>query len=127
MIPGTPMRRSVNAPPVSASRLMMFASPRAPPILRLTSSSTWGYWPAHEMVLVKVSRSTAGAGLTLAVAFLALRIWPLDTLMWVMFTAVGAISGYAIGLILPGADDELIDILDEQDVLDAVVGAKAEF
>jgi hypothetical protein len=47
--------------------------------------------------------------------------------MWVMFTAVGAISGYAIGLILPGADDELIDILDEQDVLDAVVGAKAEF
>ena len=79
------------------------------------------------MVLVKGSRSTAGAGLTLAVAFLALRIWPLDTLMWVMFTAVGAISGYAIGLILPGADDELIDILDEQDVLDAVVGAKAEF
>jgi len=66
----------------------------------------------------------AGAGLTLAVAFSTLRIWPLDTLMWVLFAAVGAAIGYFIGFVLPGSDDEIIDILDEQDVLDAV-GAEA--
>lgn len=63
----------------------------------------------------------AGAGLTLATAFSVLRIWPLDTLMWVLFTAVGGAIGYFIGFILPGADDELIDLLDEQDVLDAAI------
>ncbi len=67
----------------------------------------------------------AGAGLTLAVAFSTLRIWPLSTLMWVLFTAIGAVIGYVIGFILPGADNELIDILDEQDVLDAAVDARA--
>lgn len=66
----------------------------------------------------------AGAGLTLAVAFSTLRIWPLGTTMWVLFTAVGGVIGYAVGFILPGADDELIDILDEQDVLDAAVEAR---
>jgi len=67
----------------------------------------------------------AGAGLTLAVAFSTLRIWPLDTLMWVLFAAIGAVIGYAIGFILPGADDQVIDILDEQDVLDAAIEAQA--
>ena len=82
--------------------------------------------PANRMVrALRFLAVGAGVGLTLAVAFSTLRIWPLDTLMWVLFTAVGAIIGYAIGFILPGADDELIDILDEQDVLDAVVEAKA--
>lgn len=66
----------------------------------------------------------AGAGLTLAVAFSTLRIWPLSTTMWVLFTAIGAVIGYAIGFVLPGADDELIDILDEQDVLDAAMEAR---
>ncbi len=68
----------------------------------------------------------AGAGLTLAVAFSTLRIWPLNTVMWVLFTAVAAVIGYVIGLMLPGADDELVDILDEQDVLDAVAQARAD-
>jgi len=65
----------------------------------------------------------AGAGLTLAVAFSTLRIWPLDTLAWVIFTAVGAVIGYAIGFVLPGSDDEVVDLLDEQDVLDAALEA----
>jgi len=67
----------------------------------------------------------AGAGLTLAVAFSTLRIWPLSTLMWVLFAAVGAVIGYAIGYVLPGADDAIVDLLDEQDVLDAVVEERA--
>jgi|GEM_PF-1151833 len=67
----------------------------------------------------------AGAGLTLAVAFSTLRIWPLDTVMWVLFAAIGAAIGYFIGFVLPGADDDIIDILDEQDVLDAAIEARA--
>lgn len=83
--------------------------------------------PSNRMVrALRFLAVGAGAGLTLAVAFSTLRIWPLDTLMWVLFTAVGAIIGYVIGFILPGADDELIDILDEQDVLDAVLDAKVD-
>ena len=77
--------------------------------------------PANRMVrALRFLAVGAGAGLTLAVAFSTLRIWPLDTLMWVLFTAVGAIIGYVIGFMLPGADDEVVDLLDEQDVLDAV-------
>lgn len=67
----------------------------------------------------------AGAGLTLAVAFSTLRIWPLDTLAWLFFAIVGAVIGYVVGFMLPGADDHVVDILDEQDVLDAVVDAEA--
>ena len=67
----------------------------------------------------------AGAGLTLAVAFSTLRIWPLDTVAWVLFTAVGAVIGFAIGYVLPGSDDSIIDLLDEQDVLDAALEAEA--
>lgn len=77
--------------------------------------------PANRMIrALRFLAIGAGAGLTLAVAFSTLRIWPLDTLMWVLFTVVGGVIGYAIGYILPGSDDELIDLLDEQDVLDAV-------
>jgi len=80
--------------------------------------------PSNRMVrAMRFLAVGTGAGLTLAVAFSTLRIWPLDTLMWVLFAAVGAVIGYVIGLILPGADDELIDLLDEQDVLDAVGSA----
>lgn len=68
----------------------------------------------------------AGAGLTLAVAFSTLRLWPLGTVAWVLFTVIGAVAGYAIGFILPGADDDVIDVLDEQDVLDAVVDEDAD-
>ena len=78
--------------------------------------------PANRMVrALRLLAVGAGAGFTLAVAFSTLRIWPLDTLMWVLFVAVGAIIGYVIGFILPGADDELIDLLDEQDVLDVMI------
>lgn len=63
----------------------------------------------------------AGAGLTLAVAFSTLRLWPLDTTAWIIFTVIGAIIGYIVGFILPGADDEVIDVLDEQDVVDALI------
>ena len=65
----------------------------------------------------------AGAGLTLAVAFSTLRIWPLDTFAWVLFGAIGAVIGYAIGFVLPGSDDDIVDLLDEQDVLDAALEA----
>lgn len=68
----------------------------------------------------------AGAGLTLAVAFSTLSLWPLGTVGWVLFTVIGAIIGYAIGFILPGADDDVMDILDEQDVLDAVIDYDAD-
>ena len=67
----------------------------------------------------------AGLGLTLAVAFSTLRIWPLDTVAWLFFAIVGAIAGYVVGFMLPGADDHIVDILDEQDVLDAVIDAEA--
>ena len=77
--------------------------------------------PSNRMVrALRFLAVGAGAGLTLAVAFSTLRIYPLGTLAWVLFTAIGAIIGYAIGFVLPGADDEVVDILDEQDVLDAV-------
>lgn len=65
-----------------------------------------------------------GAGLTLSVAFSTLRIWPLGTVAWVLFAVIGGIAGYAAGFLLPGAD-ELVDILDEQDVLDAVLDSEA--
>lgn len=82
--------------------------------------------PANRMIrALRFLAIGAGAGLTLAVAFSTLRIWPLSTLMWVLFTVVGAIIGYLIGFVLPGADDELIDLLDEQDVLDAVTEERA--
>lgn len=68
----------------------------------------------------------AGAGLTLAVAFSTLSLWPLDTVGWVLFTVIGAVIGYAIGFILPGADDDIMDILDEQDVLDAVIDHQSD-
>jgi len=78
--------------------------------------------PANRLVrALRFLAVGAGAGLTLAVAFSTLRIWPLSTLMWVLFAAIGAVIGYAIGYVLPGADDAIVDILDEQDVLDAVV------
>jgi len=67
-----------------------------------------------------------GAGLTIAVAFSTLRIWPLSGTMWVLITAVAAVIGYAVGFVLPGADDELVDILDEQDVLDAALDARSK-
>jgi hypothetical protein len=67
-----------------------------------------------------------GAGLTLAVAFSTLSLWPLGTFAWILFTVVGAIIGYAVGFILPGADDDLDDLLDEQDVLDAVIDEETE-
>jgi len=83
--------------------------------------------PSNSMVrALRFLAVGAGAGLTLAVAFSTLRIWPLDTLMWVLFTVIGAIIGYAVGFVLPGADDETIDVLDEQDVLDAVVESRVE-
>lgn len=63
----------------------------------------------------------AGAGLTLAVAFSTLRIWPLRTLWWVLFTVVGAVIGYAIGLLLPGSEGDDIDLLDEEDLLEELV------
>jgi len=63
----------------------------------------------------------AGAGLTLAVAFSTLRIWPLSTLWWLLFTIVGAIVGYVIGLLLPGSEGDDIDLLDEEDLLEELV------
>ena len=67
-----------------------------------------------------------GAGLTLAAAFSTLSLWPLGTVAWILFTVIGAVIGYVVGFILPGADDELHDLLDEQDVLDAVVDEDAD-
>lgn len=67
-----------------------------------------------------------GAGLTLAVAFSTLSLWPLDTVAWIMFTVIGAIIGYVVGFVLPGADDDIDDVLDEQDVLDAVIDEETE-
>ena len=82
--------------------------------------------PANRMVrALRFLAVGAGAGLTLAVAFSTLRIWPLDTLMWIIFTAVGAIIGYVVGFVLPGSDDAIVDVLDEQDVLDAAIEARA--
>ena len=66
-----------------------------------------------------------GAGLTLAVAFSTLRLWPLGTVAWVLFMVIGGVAGYAVGFLLPGADDDLVDVLDEQDVLDAVLESEA--
>ena len=60
-----------------------------------------------------------GAGLTLATAFSTLRIWPLGTVQWILFAVIGGVIGYVVGFILPGADDDVLDLLDEQDVLDA--------
>ena len=81
--------------------------------------------PSNRMVrALRFFAIGVAAGLTLAVAFSTLRIWPLDTLMWVIFAVVGAVIGYGVGFILPGADDELIDVLDEQDVLDAAIEAR---
>ena len=53
-----------------------------------------------------------------------MRIWPLGTVAWVLFAVIGGIAGYVAGFLLPGAD-ELVDILDEQDVLDAVLDSEA--
>ena len=83
--------------------------------------------PSNRMVrALRFLAVGAGAGFTLAVAFSTLRIWPLDTFVWILFVVVGAIIGYAIGFILPGADDEMVDLLDEQDVLDALMNEGAE-
>jgi len=82
--------------------------------------------PANRVVrALRVLAVGATAGLTLAVAFSTLRIWPLDTLAWVLCTVIGGIIGYAIGFVLPGSDDEVVDILDERDVLDAVLEQQA--
>jgi len=82
--------------------------------------------PSNRMVrALRFLAVGVGAGLTLAVAFSTLRIWPLGTLMWVLFTAVGAVIGYFVGFILPGADDDIVDLLDEQDVLDAAFENRA--
>jgi len=68
----------------------------------------------------------AGAGLTLAVAFSTLRIYPLGTLGWLLFTIIGSIIGYLVGFVLPGGDDELIDVLDEHEVIDAVLDGQVD-
>lgn len=65
----------------------------------------------------------AAAGITLAVAMSTLRIWPLDTFGWVLFTVIGAAIGYVIGFVLPGGDD-LVDLEEEQEI-DAMLAAQA--
>lgn len=78
--------------------------------------------PANRLVrALRFLSVGAGAGLTLAVAFSTLRIWPLRTLWWVLFTIVGAIIGYAIGLWMPGSEGDDIDLLDEEDLLEELV------
>lgn len=84
--------------------------------------------PANRFVRgLRMMAVGAGAGLTLAVAFSTLRLWPLPTLTWILFTVIGGLIGYGVGMLLSGADDELVDILDEQDVVDAVVDERLEF
>lgn len=75
---------------------------------------------------IRVMGVGLAGGLTLAAAFSTLRLWPLPTLAWVLMTLVGGLIGYFIGLTLPGADDTLIDLLDEQDVLDAMLDEEVE-
>lgn len=78
--------------------------------------------PANRLVrALRFLAVGAGAGMTLAVAFSTLRIWPLPTLTWLLFTIVGAIIGYAIGLWLPGSEGDDIDLLDEEDLLEELV------
>lgn len=83
--------------------------------------------PANRFVRgLRVMAVGAGAGLTLAVAFSTLRLWPLPTLTWILFTVIGGLIGYGVGMLLSGADDALVDILDEQDVVDAVMDERLE-
>jgi len=67
----------------------------------------------------------AAAGLTIAVAFSTLRIWPLDTFGWVLFTAVGAAIGYVVGFVLPGGDD-LVDLEEEAEIEEMLAAQEAE-
>lgn len=103
-------------------------------LIATAAGIAWNLWRLAQRRLpgnrgVRALRFLAigvGVALTLSVAFSTLRIWPLDTLAWVLFLAVGAIIGYAIGFVLTGADDEIVDLLDEQDVLDAVVDSASQ-
>ena len=65
----------------------------------------------------------AAAGITLAVAMSTLRIWPLDTFGWVLFTVIGAVIGYLVGFVLPGGDD-LVDLEEEREI-EAMLAAQA--
>lgn len=76
--------------------------------------------PANRLVRgLRISAVGVGVALTLAVAFSTLRLWPLPTVTWVIFVIVGGLVGYLIGLILPGADDDLDDF-DAEDLADAL-------
>jgi hypothetical protein len=70
--------------------------------------------PSNRLVrALRFAAVGVGVGLTLAVAFSTLRIWPLPTVTWLLFVIIGALGGYLVGMILPGADDQDDIDLDE--------------
>ncbi|MEM7093579.1 MAG: hypothetical protein AAF567_11300 [Actinomycetota bacterium] len=65
------------------------------------------------------------AGLAIAAACSTLRIWPLDTLAWVLIVVISGIIGYAVGFLLPGGDD-VVDLEEDEDEELERLASKAE-